>query len=278
MSAPWQPLSVRISDEPVEEILYEGIPPHLGPSLEEWIKAVATDYLAERVALRLRLGRPPGWSWHALLLRDPSLMLDVIDALMYLHPGLTPIGDENDHIEMKGAALRMKELLSDAGSAYKVADDKKGLTRRIDETVREAASHVEQQANTNARDHLRAAWAAAYGLRPDPAKAYGEAIKAVEAASIPVVLPKGHRETLGKVRSHLRDAPTKWELAIPGQDGKGDVGPVVSMLGLLWEGQSDRHGGSPLSRPISQESAEMAVHLGTTLVQWFSAGYIWRRP
>jgi hypothetical protein len=52
---------------------------------------------------------------------------------------------------------------------------------------------------------------------------------------------------------------------------------VIEMLWLLERGQTDRHGGIDPTRHISQEAAEAAVHLATTLVQWFSAGHIRRR-
>lgn len=39
----------------------------------------------------------------------------------------------------------------------------------------------------------------------------------------------------------------------------------------------DRHGGSRPTQPVTQEAAEMAVHLAATLVQWFGAGRIHRR-
>jgi hypothetical protein len=48
------------------------------------------------------------------------------------------------------------------------------------------------------------------------------------------------------------------------------------MIALLWEGQRDRHAGGPISQPVTQEAAQTAVHLAVTLVQWFSAGAIYR--
>jgi hypothetical protein len=114
-----------------------------------------------------------------------------------------------------------------------------------------------------------------YGLHPDPAKAYDEAVRAVEAAAIPVVLPNGTRETLGKVRAHLRDAAATWQLAIEGNNA-GDIAPAVAMIGLLWEGHV-RHAGTPNPCAQRQDEAEMAFHLATTLVQWFESRAIRRR-
>ncbi len=120
---------------------------------------------------------------------------------------------------------------------------------------------------------MQEAWAAVYGRHPDPAKAYDEAVRAVEAAAIPILLPKGMKVTLGTVLAHLRDAGGKWALAIDGTND-GDVAPLTAMIQLLWKGHVARHAGGPSYRPQRQDEAEMAVHLATTLVQWFTSGAV----
>jgi hypothetical protein len=75
----------------------------------------------------------------------------------------------------------------------------------------------------------------------------------------------------------LRDAPHRFQVAIDGPSG-GDPAPVLAMLQMLWQGQTSRHGGQAPTRPESREAAEMAVHLASTLVQWFAAGAVTRRP
>jgi hypothetical protein len=117
--------------------------------------------------------------------------------------------------------------------------------------------------------------AAIYGRHPDPAKAYDEAVRAVEAAAIPLVLPNGKVETLGKVLRHFKDAPDKWVLAIEGDDG--NIAALTAMIEMLWRGHVGRHSGGPNSRPQRQDEAEMAVHLAATLVQWFTSGTVQRR-
>ena len=59
----------------------------------------------------------------------------------------------------------------------------------MDPTVEEAARR-EMAEQSNAATHLRSAWHHAYRQNPDPSKAYSDAIKAVEAATRPVVSPK----------------------------------------------------------------------------------------
>jgi hypothetical protein len=44
-------------------------------------------------------------------------------------------------------------------------------------------------AGDKAAQHLTLAWKAVYGRQPDPGKGYGDAIKAMEVATIPVVCP-----------------------------------------------------------------------------------------
>lgn len=61
----------------------------------------------------------------------------------------------------------------------------------------------------NASGHLGKAWAAAFDQEPNPSTAYSEAIKAVEAAAIPVVLPNDPLATLGKVVGELRANPAE---------------------------------------------------------------------
>lgn len=115
-----------------------------------------------------------------------------------------------------------------------------------------------------------------YGQHPDPDKAYDEAVRAVEAAAIPVALPNGSRQTLGKVLSHLRDTQDKRELAIEGTNA-GDTAPLVAMIALLWRGHVARHAGGPGLRPQRQDEAQMATHLAATLVHWFTTGAVRRR-
>jgi hypothetical protein len=58
-------------------------------------------------------------------------------------------------------------------------------------------------AGDKAAQHLTLAWNAVDGRQPDPGKGYGEAIKAMEVATIPVVFPGNLRAKLGRVINHL---------------------------------------------------------------------------
>jgi hypothetical protein len=50
------------------------------------------------------------------------------------------------------------------------------------------------------------------------------------------------------------------------------------MMRRLWKGQTSRHGSQNPTPLETQQEAEMAVHLATTLLHWFAAGLIHRIP
>jgi hypothetical protein len=121
--------------------------------------------------------------------------------------------------------------------------------------------------------HLATAWNAAFGRNPDPSRAYSEAIKAVEAVAVPVVLPNDPLATLGKVIGQLRATPQKWHVILAegitsGGNQMPPIAVITNLAALLWVNQSDRH--APVQEPIQQAQAEMAVHLALTLVQAFT--------
>jgi hypothetical protein len=290
----WRPLSQRDAAAR-QDALFEDVPDHLAPPLTNWITAYLHDspILIQRIALQLRvpLDSPDLHLLFEQVSADGSGgLLDVIDATMHLDRGLRwdleVAGPLDNRIEAsladwipdvrwpkgsKAEALdRLDQILADAGSAFTVDWRQRCLGRRVDAAATAAA---EQAIAADPGGHLQAAWTAAYGRNPDPAKAYDEAVRAVEAAAIPVVLPKDTRATLGKVLNHLKNASGKWELAIEGPNA-GDIAPLTAMVRLLWEGHVARHAGGPNFRPQRQDEAEMAVHLAATLVQWLVSGAV----
>jgi hypothetical protein len=268
---PWQPLRERYGDQLGAETLYEGVPPHLRGPLQEWIEQCLSDEPAKEIALRLRIDLvdTPNY-YHGALeklvlvvsSRFPDLMLDVVDAALQR---------END----RQAAEEMERILLLGGSAWRVARDGRSLERRVDETVREAVATAAPR-ETSAGRHLAAAWQAVYGRDPLPGRGYSEAIKAVEASAASIVSPANRRATLGTIIRDLEAAPQTWRLAIAVGSRASDIGALIAMMRLLWQGQSDRHGGSTPTVPISPEGASAAVHLAATLVHWFQAGLVGR--
>jgi hypothetical protein len=188
---------------------------------------------------------------------DDTVLLDVADATLADGTSKKSAGD-------------LERLLADGGSGWRVADNRKSLERRVEPTATDA---FRQAAAGNPGPHLTAAWTAAYGRHPAPSRAYSEAIKAVETSYIPVVLPRDRLATLGKVIGELRQHSTHWQLAIKAPGGSpADITIVLGMLRLLWEGQTDRHGGGTPAVPITAPAAEAAVHLAVSLVQWSESG------
>lgn len=289
----WRPLSKRAADMSGEEaILYEDVPAHLSQPLLYWLESLferaeshgmAVAYAerkAGRVAARVRLDLrsvqpanatrdhyPRDWSdiralMHLARTQGGTALLDITDATLV---------DGVDQLE----AGELDQLLNDAGSAWHVAADGKALQRRVSPAARQA---LEATSGTAASVQLSAAWTAAYGRHPDPSLAYSQAIKAVESASIPIVLPRDRLATLGKVIGELDQQPQRWQLAIsaPGGGSQADITTLLAMLRLLWNGQTDRHGSSGEPVPVTPQGAEAGVHLALALVHWFQSGTISR--
>lgn len=182
----------------------------------------------------------------------------------------------------KKITTSLRRLLDESRSVYEIAPDNRGLQRRIDMALAQQAEQAEglamEAGRPAARQHLAAARAKLFMLRPEPGAAYAEAIRAVEAVANPVLLPRQQYPTLSLARDHLRDAAAKYEFAIPGKNGApGEVTLVVDMLTTLCGGHSDRHAGGPNNMPVTQESAEAAFGLAVTLVAWFAGGAVRRR-
>src|SRR5438552_18019028 len=137
-------------------------------------------------------------------------------------------------------------------------------------TTSEAISALEQLSRNapDAARHLTSAWNHAFGRSPDPSRAYAEAIKAVEAAAIPVISPNNAKATLGTVIGDLKSAPQKCQLVLtrPSTTGIGSVEVVTHLVSLLWANQTDRHA---QAQPIDQPQAEQAVHIALLLVHTF---------
>jgi hypothetical protein len=202
-------------------------------------------------------------------------MLDVADYLVS-HPGPT------DTAPLPvGRLLALDKLLEEGGSAYKISADgdvrTARLVRRVDTTIEAAARRsMEQQEAPSIL--LRRAWNATYGLHPNPSDGYRQAIRSVEAASIPVVLPKDGNATLGRVIGALRSSSDQWQLSFTHRTKPEEpIATLISMMALLWEGQYDRHVTEGVPLHVSQEEAETALHMAVTLVQWFTTGRVSRR-
>ncbi|GII26503.1 hypothetical protein [Planosporangium mesophilum] len=284
--APFQRLDDREAGLPVDTTLYEDVPHWLVTPLRNWLSGTLNGEgsLARRALLRLKMS---SWGDDAQTLVDveANLLHIVVDAVLQLHPGWewAPLSQWTSYDRSRDGFQDQLEdldlLLWDGASKYCVDREKRRLVRRVDATVQNAADLAADVAPPPAADHLREAWAAAYGLNPDPDKAYNEAIRAVEEIACPLVehrKAENGKATLGTVIGELgKNASHKWELALPDKDGDPQsVEHLVGMMQLLWQGQVSRHGGAPKSRRQGQPEAEAAVHLAALLVQWLSVGVL----
>lgn len=271
MAEQWKPLSMRLNGS-LDDTLYEGVPPHLGPALRDWLKKSADDALLTRMVARLRL-EVRRVSMDNLDHIDGNQLLDAVDFV--LHAGIRPRYEPL--YSAKDLRAGLGELLLDAGSAYQLNGRATGLERRVDATASESVREVVRSAaESPAADHLASAWEAVYGLHPNPSRAFSEAIKAVEAAAQPVIEPNNSKATLGSMLGALGGSHNigKWQTTLAGPEGTTDLSIVGAMCRTLWTGQSSRHGSGRPTRHETQAEAEAAVHLSVTLVSWFTTGKV----
>ena len=262
------------------DVLHEGVPPWLAGPLAQWVSDVFgsmahRDDLGHPVDLlfgMLRRPMPPGpnriWSAIAFLESEAaSGDLDVLDAVVWytmLSNQARPLLD------------RLDVLLAVHGSAWTIGSNSAGepcLERRVDETV-SAVAESEMVQTGNAATHLRRAWHRIYGRHPEPGAAYREAVRAVEAAAKPAVLPTDSAATLGKMIHAMDVKPEKWTAVLDGQGRGSGVRHVVGMCRALWTSQLDRHGidDEEVRLDVNSDEAEAAVHLAVVLVHLFRIG------
>ncbi|MFC9948481.1 hypothetical protein [Streptomyces pratensis] len=284
--------------------LSEGVPDFMEIPLRQWVMALLEDdeANAQRIALHLKLSVDAGpreYSPAKFLAGRTSKeqLLDVVNAMLHLskpsssqtyYPNPATWSGRRQYLGTYGSSERdlaiaeLEDMLTLAGSAYRVNDARTGLELRVDATAQRAVVSTLAAARTpqsgSAADHLATAWACAYGRDPDPSKAYSEAIKAVESASQSLVEPNNTKATLGTMLRVIRNSPQRFSTAIPASGGGDDVTLVTDMMQRLWSGQTARHGSQNPTRLENQREAEMAVHLAAALVQWFTAGLVQRTP
>lgn len=286
---PWRPLWERVAGETGERELVEDVPDYLYPVLQKWMETALNDFegLEESIQLRLRKGLALGYdrAGRHYVSAPGRDLLEMIDASLeanswtFTEAKLNTTDKEARRVWANHTQM-LNLRLYEAGSTWQVKEENDGLTRRVDETVAEAAKATIAAAPTDSATHLKAAWAAAYGFHPDPEKAYSQAIKAAEAAAIPATLPPTDLSpTLGKVLAHMKQASHKYSMVIDDRNGQPVFAEaVIALIDLIWWGQRDRHAGGPTSKPTTQEAAEAAVHAAILIVQWFNSKAVTKTP
>ena len=300
----WLPFGKEDDPQKLYSALHHGVPEWMGKSLRSWQREILEVVFDEpdtamrrfhniEQDLRAVIDLPQNTSTYnlvssvvmhfrssedALVLTDYLLSIADVDKLGGWE-SLQKAILEGDHL-----FGRLESTLRKSGSKWTIgmrAAGRIGLIQRVPEGVQLAAVET-MRSSSHAGKRLAEAWGAAFGLEPDPAKAYGLAVKAVEDAALPKIplKPNDHR-TLGSVIRVLNSAKYDagdWTLGFQREDKHYSNGQtLVAMLKTLWSGQTDRHGGDHElvnETLISQESAEAAVMLAVPLVRWFSSDFV----
>ncbi len=201
---------------------------------------------------------------------DGDLFLSVVDL------ALTLLGGDATN---KGAIDHLDAVLRVGRSALMVSPDRCRLVARV---VPEAAAAAREVIDSGERagKYLAEAWRHTYGRDPHPGTAYREAVRAIEAAVCPVIIPKDPKATLGRAIQALKQAKPG-TFATVFVDTVPEVSPLDAVRGLMelvWTNELDRHGTDDESVPlhVSSEQAHAALHAAVTLVQWFLRGVVKR--
>jgi hypothetical protein len=294
--AAWQPMAARPG---VTLDRHPTVPIHLRRDLRDWIWSASrnpVDCVARvlsRLDLRFSVDEesaewPHSWDRARLGLAyntADNRVLEIVDALLDIIPP-SRLPEELSRIRRAFShdhRAQLQKVLAAADSVFQVSPDGRSLMRRpsgVEVAAYQAVcADISATTDTGSADlHLAAAWESLRGRHPDPSKAYGEAIKAVESAAHATIEPQNSRATLGSMRRQLRDYPERYAIAIPGSAGDGDITALTAMISLLWTGQTSRHGSQTVTRQESVTEATMAVHLAVTLVAWFACGGVVRLP
>ncbi|CAM5615761.1 hypothetical protein SGLAM104S_02834 [Streptomyces glaucescens] len=256
--------SVRIglAAAPDHDGPFEDVPEHLLAPLRTWVKdslhfdvVRPKEEAARAVCLRLRIPPAvdaPGYRGseyvQPLIQAAGAQLLDVVDEVL------------RSSILDQWQVRSLVQMLDDAGSAYRVNEAGDGLEERVTPAVRDAVRQTIADAATgpaagSAADHLAAAWQAAYGRGPDPARAYSEAIKAVECAAHAVIQPNNAKATLGTMLGEIKNARHKFTAVIPSpgrrsdRPGRGDDARVVGGADVATRRPDRNRAGDPGRRP-----------------------------
>jgi hypothetical protein len=165
-------------------------------------------------------------------------------------------------------------ILVEAGSKWIVVvnDGTAVLEERVDATTAEAFNAALGAANESPT-FLKKAWGYVFGRDPSPSEAYNYAIKAIEAATWPIITPNNNSATLGHILGEMKAHPENWHTKIVEQQANLGSVMIANAMQLVWEGHTDRHGtAAPVA--VTQEAAEQAVFTAVMVCDYFNRGYV----
>ena len=250
----WTP---RRANPDEHHVLIDGIPNWMASSVGTWLMGhlVVEDLMMGQRRSNIPLMRRFDLDNHTTLAdqlstQNPAQLYrtltddEVLDLLDWLVADNAANGRWRANTELEG-------ILARGGSKWKVGmrGDFHGLEERVPSGVQEAAEAVIFAAGDAGR-LLAEAWSKTFGRDGDPQGAYNAAVKAVEAAAIPRVIPADRTATLGKVIATI-DSQGDWNLGLSRSSTMSMASDtvVLSMMKLLWQGQQ-RHAGRPIMSRI----------------------------
>jgi hypothetical protein len=270
----YRPLSKLGKHDDALDTLHEDVMPWMLRALQLW----AAEYLWEGsysntdLLQAMELDLRPFDPWMA---RGSGMADDVSDRIGR-ESGMDIIGWLVANIpktwEYESKIEALAAILKRAGSAWeptRVAEGEWRLTRRDLAAAKDAIASV-GPLSARVNGFLTSAWQQVATREPDPGGAYDQAVKAVEAAAQPVVLPTSAKATLGTIIKALEDKPEKWDFALD------DLETVIAMCRTLWT-KHYRHG-TQLREDHTLEEADAALHLAIPLCRFFAGGLVTRHP
>jgi hypothetical protein len=252
------------------------LPPGVRAALDEWLAKLlmGNREAMERavlvaIGLDLDVSGRADWAYGQILEHvgqgDDQLLDAVHVTLGVISTGDTVLRDP-PHREVD-------RILAIGRSAWMAAEE--GIVHRADPTAQAAFEQCSAIPGSTSAE-LKEAWTRAHARQTNPGDAWDHAIKAVEAALIPIVVPKKSKPNLGDVIGQLRGQPHLWKLGARGQNRDHSIEPLVAMLTLLWP-DPNRHGSPTPEPPATAEEGRAMVNLALTIVQWAREGLIVRR-
>lgn len=185
-------------------------------------------------------------------------------------PSTQVLKEEPEHVDKASACIeKLEGILNESRSIWQIGERKGfvGLEKRVNPNMQQMADPI-IRSDTSAGKHLSKAWNCAFGRIPDYSQAYSEAIKAVEAATTPVLSPKDADATLSKNAQNLWQQ-SGWHFEI--EPTRCDVpgGPIRLLMTGMMNSQPDRHGKTQFEE-VTKAKAEAAVFTAVFLVQNFN--------
>ena len=226
----------------------------------EWTAGLSD--AARRMCLQLKIRAVSASDLKEHLDMTPDDFLNVVDWLLHSASVLPRT------MRVLRASAAIKRILEDGGSAWTVAPDGGGLIERVHESE-VAEAYVAMDADGQTSNQLRAAWDAAWRIKPSAKEAYSGAIEALEGMLAPIVTPDDPKPTLGKMIAALRDKPEKWDTRFRGVE---TVEALTAMLNEVWVTQA-RHGAG---LPNTLDEARDAVSIAVAVVALCRRGFLER--